>query len=138
MCIDDINKTGGLGLYLKLQSSESNKAYFTDITSNVTLHWDTCFPLYISSMRSSVNFCMGGAIFGDYSETPPKDDSRFFPWELINFTMDMKELEDKPYGVSLRAKISNCVMSKEFENFMKKSKDPKQLNYFKVIFKHSL
>lgn len=118
------------GVYLKTTYSESNKACFTSLTNNLNkLYWETQIPLYITSMDSSLFFSLGGIIFGDFT-----DNKEFKPWEILRFQVDMNDFQDGMFFIPLKKTLKAPKLSQEFMEFLKRSSDSKQLDYFKVIF----
>ena len=124
---------------MKLQDSISNKAFFTSLSNNLNkLYFETQFPFVINSMDSSIKLTLAGVIFGDYSEDSKENatnvNSKFMPWEMVNFEWDLKEIEDKAFFISQKHSISKCELSEKFLEFLKKGMDTKNITYFKVIF----
>ncbi len=139
MALESLEIQGGL--YMKLQDSISNKAFFTSLSNNLNkLYFETHFPFVINSMDSSIKLSLAGVIFGEYCEDSkkdanPNDNSKFVPWEMLNFEWDLKEIEDKAFFISQKHSISKCQTSEKFQEFLKKGMDSKNISYFKVFIR---
>jgi len=72
---------------------------------------------------------LAGVIFGDYNQ-----EERFEPWELLSFEFNLNELEENLFFATQKKTLINAKISEQFTNFLKKSKDARQMDYFKAFF----
>lgn len=128
MSLENLELQGGL--YFKVINPETNKVYFTTMTNNLSkLYWNVQFPLYLYSNSKNLKFQLAGVIFGDYNQ-----EERFEPWELLSFEFNLNELEENLFFATQKKTLINAKISEQFTNFLKKSKDARQMDYFKAFF----
>lgn len=116
------------GIYVKIDYSENNEGFFTSVTQNLSrLYWENEIPLLISCPETAINFTLAGTVFGEFLE-----DRSFFPWEMLSFKLSLQDLEESVYFVPLKETLRAPLLGKDFEVFLQKTHERKEIEAFKV------
>lgn len=116
------------GVYLRIAHSESNEAFLTNMNKNLSrLYWENDIPLVVSSAETVINFTLAGTVFGEF-----KENEGFSPWEMLNFELLLRNLEESVYFVPLKQTLKLSSIGKGFEAFLQKTHERKEIDAFKV------